>query len=102
MEPINHGQHQEYYNGFWIQIIPYQSNISFKVIEEIKPGKFKVRRHSAAEKHTGKRDQWGNKLYTTFKSPQDAIDKAKNYIDNHIVKWADSPNNPANAPKNSI
>lgn len=33
----------------------------------------------------------GNKLYTTFKNDQQAIDKAKNYIDNHIVRWIDSP-----------
>lgn len=61
----------------------------FKIFETLESGKIKMRRHSHCNKYTGKRDRGGNKLYTSFESVEQAIERAKNYIDNHIIPWSE-------------
>jgi len=65
------------------------------IFEEIAPNKFKKRREVMGA-NTSKCDQYGNKLFKRPESLQQLVDKAKAFIDNHIVKWADSPNNRIN------
>ena len=79
------------YNGYTIEIFMHDGSIAFKIVEEYLPGKFKVRRKSICNKYTGKRDHFGEKLYTPFETEDQALERAKNYIDNFIVKWVDSP-----------
>lgn len=90
--------HEEVYNGYTISLYKDMDDcIIYKIAEEYLPGKWKVRRESAcnlpslSKKGFHRRDEYGNKLYTPFDNNQQAIEKAKNYIDNHIVRWVDSP-----------
>lgn len=86
---------REIYNGYIIEV----KDCTYKIIEEISPNKFKNRRTSnTSGRHTG-HDQYGRKLYKTIKSDGEAMQKAKDYIDNYIVKWADSPNDPLGIKK---
>lgn len=75
------------YKGYWIKV----ANKEFTIREEIAPGKFKTRRTSNCNQYTGKRDTFGNKLYTPFENDEEAMDRAKNYIDNHIVPYTQTP-----------
>lgn len=68
--------------------------ITFKIIEQLPDGKFKNRRTTECNQYTGKRDCYGEKLYTPFESEEQAFERAINYIDNHIVPWMESKNNP--------
>lgn len=61
----------------------------FKIFETLNGGKIKVRRHSHENKYTGKRNQYGDKLYTPFDNMEQAIQRAKDYIDNHIIPWSE-------------
>jgi len=61
----------------------------FKIFETLESGKIKVRRHSHTNQYTGKIDHNGDKLYTRFDSMEQAIERAKNYIDNHIIPWSE-------------
>lgn len=84
------------HNGYIVKVFDANkmAGICFKIIEPLGDGKFKNRRTSECNQYTGKRDNYGNKLYTPFESEQQALDRAINYIDNYIVPWAESPNNP--------
>lgn len=64
-------------------------NPGFKIFETLEGGKIKVRRHCHENQYTGKRDNYGNKLYTPFENAEQAIERAKNYIDNHIIPWSE-------------
>lgn len=66
-------------------------DLTFKIIEEYLPGKFKTRRVSDCNHYTGKRNQYGDKLYTPFESDAQALERAKKYIDDHIKPWIESP-----------
>lgn len=74
--------------------------IGFKIVERLPTGKLKTRRNSNCNKYTGKRNGFGNKLYTRFDTEQEALDRAINYIDNHIHPWAESPHNRDNNGQN--
>lgn len=71
------------YNGYFIEV----SYRTFTIRERLSNGKMKVRRRSNADKYTGQRDRYGNKLYTGFRNDELALRRAKNFIDNHIVPW---------------
>lgn len=91
---------QSEYKGYIINV--YNNlihGIGFKIVERLPSGKFKCRRNSNCNQYTGKRTNCGEKLYTRFDTEQEALDRAKNYIDNHIHPWAESPHNPANNGK---
>lgn len=87
------------YGGYTIEVYEdYQGSfggegIAFKIIEILSTGKRKTRRLSNCNKPAkGKRggqcrDEFGNKLYTPFETMEQALDRAKNYIDKHIVPW---------------
>lgn len=91
--------YEEIYSGYVIYLYKdkLSGNIMYKIVEEYLPGKWKTRRESAcnkpllSKKGFSRRDEFGNKLYTTFENDEQAILKAKHYIDNHIIKWVDSP-----------
>lgn len=91
--------YEEKYKDYTIYLFrDWDNDIVYEIYEEYLPGKWKCRRSCITNKpifgkdgKTAKRDEMGNKLYTTFENDQEAIDKAKNYIDNHIVRWVDSP-----------
>ena len=76
---------KEVYKGYIIEV----ENEGFKIVEEIAPGKFKTRRKSNCDKYTGKRNHNGDKLYTSFPDNAAALERAKNYIDNHIKPWSE-------------
>lgn len=84
------------HNGYIVKVFD-SPEILFKIIEPLPNNKFKNRRTSACNQYTGKRDHYGNKLYTPFESTEQALARAINYIDNHIIPWADSKNNPKNS-----
>lgn len=91
---------QSEYNGYIINV--YNNlvhGIGFKIVERLPSGKFKCRRNSNSNQYTGKRNSDGEKLYTRFESEEQALKRAQNFIDNHIVPWADSPHNHANHGK---
>lgn len=90
--------HEEKYKDYTIYLYKDMDNyIVYKIVEEYLPGKFKTRRESGcnqlslSKKGNTRRDEYGNKLYTQFDNDEQAINKAKNYIDNHIVRWVDKP-----------
>lgn len=84
------------YNGYFIQI----RNLTFKITEEYFPGKFKTRRLSNCNQYTGKRNRYGDKLYTPFESDAQALERAKKYIDEHIKPWIESPHYKPKKPTN--
>ena len=63
-------------------------NRTYKIVEKLPDGKFRTRRHSMGTKWSGKRNQLGNKLYYAFKTDEEALISAQNYIDNHIKPWS--------------
>lgn len=91
--------YEEKYKDYTIYLYKDEDDcIIFKIVEEYLPNKFKVRRESGcnqlllSKKGNTRRDEYGNKLYSPFENDNQALTKAKNYIDNHIVRWIDSPN----------
>lgn len=89
--------HQEKYKDYTIYLYKDMDDcIIYKIVEEYLPGKFKARRESGcnqlslSKKGNTRRNEYGNKLYTPFDNDEQAINKAKHYIDNHIVKWINS------------
>lgn len=85
---------EEIYNGYKIQVFAKFPNwlagggIGFKIFEVLENGKHKNRRESTCNQYTGKRNEYGEKLYTSFESMEQALDRAKNYIDHHIKPWS--------------
>lgn len=75
------------HKGYYITI----KDKTFKIIEEYLPGKFKTRRVSSCNQYTGKRNEYGDKLYTPFEDDAAALERAKKYIDDHIHPWIESP-----------
>lgn len=72
------------YNGYMILI---DKSSQCWIIERIRPDKFKKRR-AIMGAYTHRCDCYGNKLYKSI-SVEDAIIKAKFYIDNHIKPWSE-------------
>lgn len=86
------GYEKQLYNGFII--VTNEQEKRCMIIEPFGNSKYKKRREVMGP-YSGHGDGYGNKLYTRIPI-SDLVVKAKNFIDNHIVKWADSPNNHKN------
>lgn len=71
------------YKGYMIDV----ENLTYTIKEKLSTGKWKIRRRTNCNKDTRKYDRHGNRLYTAFETNEDAIKKAKSYIDNHIIPW---------------
>ncbi len=78
------GQEKQEYKGYIL--VTTIEPISCHIFEEISPNKFK-RRREVMGANTGKCDQFGNKLFKRPTSLEQLVTKAKNFIDNYIIKW---------------
>lgn len=84
------------YNGYTIEI----TTNGYKIIEDIGNGKMKVRRNCNCTTTKLRTNHYGTKFFKPFTSQEHALETAKNFIDNHIVKWSESKNNPITKCKN--
>lgn len=89
------GEEKQEYKGYII--VTTIDPISCRIFEEISPNKFKKRREVMGA-NTGKCDQFGNKIFKKPTSLEQLVTKAKDFIDNHIVKWSESKWNQKSKP----